>query len=86
MPKKRIPPTERIDNEIKELRFNLGEEDAPKDFLGKLVKLSMQRIVQEILEAEVQERVGGVIRDTQNCFVQFSNIPLGSKECHKTTL
>jgi len=58
MPKKRLPPSERIDNEIKELRYNLGEEASPKDFLGKLVKLAMQRIVQEVLETETQEFVG----------------------------
>lgn len=58
MPKKRIPPTEQIDNEIKKLRYNLGEEDSPKDFLGKLIRLGMQRIVQEILETEVQDHIG----------------------------
>ena len=58
MPKKRIPPTVKIDNEIKELRYNLGEDVKPKDFLGKLVKLAMQRIVQEILENEVQDFTG----------------------------
>lgn len=58
MPNKRIPPTKRIDNEIKELRYNLGEDVNPKDILGKLVKLAMRRIVQEILENEVQEFTG----------------------------
>lgn len=58
MPKKRIPPTQRIDNEINELRYNLGEDVQPKDFLGKLVKLAMRRIVQEILEIEVNDFTG----------------------------
>jgi len=58
MPKKRLPPTERIDNEINELRYNLGEEASPKDFLGKLVKLAMQRIVQAVLEQETQDFIG----------------------------
>jgi putative transposase len=58
MPNNRIPPTKRIDNEINKLRYNLEENTGPKDFLGKLVKLAMQRIVQEILELETQEFIG----------------------------
>ena len=58
IPKKRLPPTEQIDNEINKLRYNLGEEDSPKDFLSKLIRLGMQRIVQEILETEVQDHIG----------------------------
>ena len=58
MPNKRIPPSKRIDNEINELRYNLGEEAQPKDFFGKLVKLAMRRIVQEALESEVNEFTG----------------------------
>ncbi len=58
MPNKRIPPSKRIDNEINQLRYNLGEEVQPKDFLGKLVKLAMRRIVQEALESEVNEFTG----------------------------
>ena len=58
MPNKRIPPTQRIDNEIVKLRYSLGEDVGPKDFLGKLVKLAMRRIVQEILENEVQDFTG----------------------------
>ena len=58
MPKKRIAPTKRIDNEINELLYNLEEKDNSKDFLGKLVKLAMKRIVQEILENEVQDFTG----------------------------
>ncbi len=58
MPKKRIPPSERIDNEINKLRYNLDEEDVPKDVLGKLIKLAMQRIIQETLENEVLDFTG----------------------------
>ena len=58
MPNKRLPPTKRIDNEINALRFNLGEDVAPKDVFGKLVKLAMRRIVQEVLENEVSEFTG----------------------------
>jgi len=58
MPKKRIPPTQRIDNEIHELRYNLGEAAPPKDVLGKLINLAMRRIVQEILESEVNDFTG----------------------------
>ena len=58
MPSKRIAPTKKIDNEINELLYKLDEKDNPKDFLGKLMKLAMKRIVQEILEGEVQDFTG----------------------------
>ena len=58
MPKKRIPPTQRIDNEINELRYNLGEAVIPKDVLGKFMNMAMRRIVQEILENEVADFTG----------------------------
>jgi transposase-like protein len=58
MPKKRIPPTQQIDNEINGLRYNLGEAVAPKDVLGKLINMAMRRIVQEVLENEVADFTG----------------------------
>lgn len=58
MPNKRLPPTKRIDNEINALRYNLGESAPPQDVFGKLVKLAMKRIVQEILENEVSDFTG----------------------------
>lgn len=58
MPNKRIPPSQKIDNEINKLRYDLGEEVIPKDVLGKLVKLGMQKIMQEILENEVLDFTG----------------------------
>ena len=58
MPNKRIPPTAKIDNEINKLKYSLGEDEKPKDVLGKLVDLGMRRIIQEILEKEVQEYIG----------------------------
>jgi len=58
MPNKRLPPSKRIDNEINELRYNLGEGAPPQDVFGKLVKLAMKRIVQEILENEVSDFTG----------------------------
>ncbi len=58
MPKKRIPPTQQIDNEINELRYNLGEAVIPKDVLGKFMNMAMRRIVQEILENEVADFTG----------------------------
>lgn len=58
MPKKRIPPTQRIDNEINEFRYNLGEVVPPKNVLGKLMNLAMRRIVQEVLESEVGDFTG----------------------------
>jgi transposase-like protein len=58
MPNKRIPPTQQIDNEINELRYNLGETVVPKDILGKFINMAMRRIVQELLEAEVTDLTG----------------------------
>ena len=58
MPKKRIPPSQQIDNEINELRYNLGEAVPPKDVLGKLVNMAMRKIVQEVLENEVADFTG----------------------------
>ncbi|MDE2215529.1 MAG: IS256 family transposase [Candidatus Omnitrophica bacterium] len=58
MPKKRIPPSQQIDNEINELRYNLGEAVVPKNVLGKLMNMAMRRIVQEILENEVSDFTG----------------------------
>ena len=58
MPNKRIPKTAQIDNEINKLKYNLGEDEKPKDVLGKLINLGMRRIIQEILEKEVQEHIG----------------------------
>lgn len=58
MPRVRIPKTAQIDNEINELKYNLGEDISPKDVLGKLMNLGMRRIIQEILEKEVQEYIG----------------------------
>ncbi len=58
MPRKRIPPTAKIDNEINELKYSLGQDDKPKAVLDKLVDLGMRRIIQEILEKEVQEYIG----------------------------
>jgi len=58
MPKKRIPPTVKIDNEINELKYNLGQDTKPEDTLGKLIDLGMRRIIQETLEKEVQAFIG----------------------------
>lgn len=58
MPKKRIPPTVKIDNEINELKYNLGQDTKPENTLGKLISLGMRRIIQETLEKEVQSFIG----------------------------
>ena len=58
MPNKRIPKTVQIDNEINKLKYNLGEDEKPKDVLGKLIIFGMRRIIQEILEREVEEHIG----------------------------
>jgi putative transposase len=58
MPRQRISKTAQVDNEINELKYNLGEETSSKDVLGKLMNMGMRRIIQEILEKEVQEYIG----------------------------
>lgn len=58
MPNKRIPPTAKIDNEINELKYNLGQDTKSEDTLDKLITLGMRRIIQETLEKEVQAFIG----------------------------
>jgi len=57
MPKVRIPPSERISKEIMEIIQNLTEHNNQK-LLGQLMQLSMRKLVQELLEKEVQEYLG----------------------------
>jgi len=58
MPRKRIPPTEKISKEIMELVQNLNGHSSNQELLGNLVQLSMRKLVQELLEKEVQEYIG----------------------------
>jgi len=58
MPKKRIPPSERISKEILDIMQHLGEHTSNQKLLGQLMQLSMRKLVQELLEKEVQEHIG----------------------------
>ena len=58
MPKKRIPPSERISKEIINLIQNLSEHSSNEKLLGQLMQLSMRKLIQELLEKEVQEYIG----------------------------
>jgi hypothetical protein len=55
MPKVRITPSERISKEIMEIIQNLSEQDNNQKLLGQLMQLSMRKLVQELLEKEVEE-------------------------------
>jgi len=58
MPKKRIPPSAKVDKEIMELIQNLSGYTSNQKLLGRLMQLSMRKLVQEILEKEVQDHIG----------------------------
>jgi len=58
MPKKRIPPSKRLSNEIIELMQNLNGTGNNQELLSKLMQLSMRKTIQEILEAEVKDYIG----------------------------
>jgi transposase-like protein len=58
MPKKRIPPSERLSKNILELVQNLSTNGNNQELLSKLMQLSMRKTIQEILEQEVTEHIG----------------------------
>jgi putative transposase len=58
MPQVRIPPSERISKEIMEIIGNLSEQGNNQKLLGQLMQLSMRKLVQEVLEKEVEEYLG----------------------------
>jgi transposase-like protein len=58
MPRKRIPPSERLSKNILELMQDLGTNGNNQELLSKLMQLSMRKTIQEILEQEVTEHVG----------------------------
>jgi transposase-like protein len=58
MPKKRIPPSERLSKQILELMQNLNTNGNNQELLSKLMQLSMRKTVQEILEQETSEHIG----------------------------
>ena len=60
MPNKRIPPSQKISNEIQELKekFEKDETVDSKGFLDKLLKLGIRKVIQEMLEEEVKDYIG----------------------------
>ena len=59
MPQKRIPPSKQMNNEINQLRYELGEENAnPKDITRQMLSILVRKAVQEMLESEVDEFIG----------------------------
>ena len=58
MPRKRIPPSERLSKEIMEIISNLDENGNNQKLFGQLMQLSMRKLVQELLEKEVSEYIG----------------------------
>jgi len=58
MPKKRIPPSERLSKEILDLMQNLSSNGKNQELLGQLMQLSMRKTIQEIIEQEVTEFIG----------------------------
>jgi transposase-like protein len=83
MPKKRIPPSERISNEIMDLIANLDGSGSNQQILGKLMQLSMRKLVQELLEKEVKEHIGAEHYEHNGARDGYRN---GYKQAHiKTT-
>lgn len=58
MPKKRIPPSERLSKQILELMQNLNTNGNNQELLSKLMQLSMRKTIQEVLEQEVSKHIG----------------------------
>jgi transposase-like protein len=58
MPKERIPPSGRISKEIMELIEGLKGGGSNQEVLGELIKLSIKKLLQEILGTEAEEYIG----------------------------
>lgn len=59
MPKKRIPPSQKMNNDIHRLRYELGEADInPKDITRQMLGIFVRQAVQQMLEHEVDEFIG----------------------------
>jgi len=82
MPKKRIPPSERISKEILDIMQNLSEHTSNQKLLGQLMHLSMRKLVQELLEKEVFEHIG---KGYYEHGVQRTGYRNGYKDAHLRT-
>lgn len=58
MPGKRIQPSAKISKEIMDLIQNLKENGDNKKLLDQLVELGMSKVVQDLLEKEVEQHIG----------------------------
>jgi len=56
--KKRVLPSQRISKEIQRLIEGLSTEGDNQEILGRLVELGIRKVVQELLEQEVEEYLG----------------------------
>jgi len=82
MPKKRIPPSERISKEILDIFSSLDENGNNQNLFGQLMQLSMRKLVQELLEKEVSEYIGKAYYDHGQLRNGYRN---GYKDAHLRT-
>jgi transposase-like protein len=82
MPRKRIPPSERISKEIMYIIQDLSEHGSNQKLLGQLMQLSMKKLVQELLEKEIQEHIGKAYYEHGNNRTGYRN---GYKPAHLKT-
>jgi len=82
MPNKRIPPSERISKEILDIMQNLSEHTSNQKLLGQLMQLSMRKLIQELLEKEVQEHIGKAYYQQGDSRAGYRN---GYKDAHLKT-
>jgi putative transposase len=82
MPKVRIPPSERISKEIMDLIQNLNGHSSNQRLLGQLMHLSMRKLIQELLEKEVEEHIGKAYYQQGNNRLGYRN---GYKPAHLKT-
>jgi putative transposase len=82
MPRKRIPPSERISKEIMDIFSSLDENGNNQKLFGQLMQLSMRKLVQELLEKEVSEYIGKAYYDHGQLRNGYRN---GYKDAHLRT-
>jgi putative transposase len=58
MPRKRIPPSQVVNNEIMNLIKELDKAVPSQNIFGQIVQLSIRKLVQELLEQEINEHIG----------------------------
>jgi len=58
MPNKRIPPSQKMSNEIMNLIQHLDSPKRSQDVFGQIAHLSIRKLVQELLEQEIHEHIG----------------------------